>query len=162
MFNVEFTAEELAKVEAVDAARANREAERSAAAAVAYKKALADVGWDRSRLIVHPMPDGFGGAVIHKIPAFEAWAMLDKRVLKALTSDGKKDDYAAAVAGLIENPALRIHPSLSELQEYRDELPGLYGQVKTTLDARCEHGSYVGKSMTSSAKRDAPPKVSPT
>ncbi len=159
-FDVSFTAEELAKIEAVEIEKGAREESRNAAAEAAYKKALAEVGWDRSRLITHTMPDGFGGAVIHKVPAFEAWAMLDKRIMKALTSDGKKDDFAAAVAGLIESPALLVHPSLGELQEYRDEVPGLYSQIKGTMDARCDHGNYAGKSRTSSGKQGARPRPS--
>lgn len=157
MFNVEFTADELAKIQAVEAAQETAEEARNKAAEVAYKKALAEVGWDKRRLIVHTMPDGFGGAVIHKIPAYEAWAMLDKRIMKALTSDGKKDDYGAAVAGLIESGGLLVHPSLPELQQYRDEMPGLYGQIKSTFDARIDHGNYAGKSRTSSSKQGVPP-----
>lgn len=157
MFNVEYTAEELAKIQAVELAQESAEEARNKAAEVAYKKALAEVGWDKRRLIVHTMPDGFGGAVIHKIPAYEAWAMLDKRIMKALTSDGKKDDYGAAVAGLIESGALLVHPSLPELQEYRDEMPGLYGQIKSTFDARIDHGNYAGKSRTSSSKQGVHP-----
>lgn len=160
MFDVEFTAEEQAKIEAVEEAQADAEGKRNAEAAVAYKKALAEVGWDKRRLIVHTMPDGFGGAVIHKVSTFEAWALLDKRVMKALTSDGKKDDYAAAVAGLVESAALLVHPTLPEMQEWRDELPGLYGQIKSTLDARNDHGNYVGKSRTSSGKQGARPRGS--
>ena len=157
MFNVEFTAEELAKIQAVEAAQESAEEARNKAAEVAYKKALAEVGWDKRKLIVHTMPDGFGGAVIHKIPAYGAWALLDKRIMKALTSDGKKDDYTAAVTGLIELPELLMHPSLPELQQYRDELPGLYGQIKSTMDARVEHGNYAGKSRTSSSKQGVRP-----
>ena len=157
MFNVAFTAEELAKIQAVETAQETAEESRNKAAEAAYKKALAEVGWDKRKLIVHTMPDGFGGAVIHKIPAYETWAMLDKRIMKALTSDGKKDDYSAAVAGLIELPELLMHPSLPELQQYRDELPGLYGQIKSTMDARVEHGNYAGKSRTSSSRQGVPP-----
>ncbi len=157
MFNVEFTADELAKIQAVETAQESAEEARNKDAEIAYKKALAEVGWDKRRLIVHTMPDGFGGAVIHKIPAYEAWAMLDKRIMKALTSDGKKDDYGAAVAGLIESSALLVHPSLPELQEYRDEMPGLYGQIKSTFDARIDHGNYAGKSRTSSSKQGVRP-----
>lgn len=160
MFDVTFTAEEQAKIEAVEEAQASLEEKRNVEASAAYKKALEAVGWDKRKLIVHTMPDGFGGAVIHKIPAYEAWAMLDKRIMKALTSDGKKDDYGAAVSGLVESSALLLHPSLPELQEWRDELPGLYGQIKGTLDARADHGTYAGKSRTSSGKQGARPRPS--
>ena len=157
MFNVEFTAEELAKIQAVEAAQESAEEARNKAAEVAYKKALAEVGWDKRKLIVHTMPDGFGGAVIHKMPPYDIWAILDKRIMKALTSDGKKDDYGAAVSTLIESSALLMHPSLPELQQYRDEMPGLYGQIKSTFDARIDHGNYAGKSRTSSSKQGVPP-----
>lgn len=145
MLNIEFSAEEKAKIDAAKQARASAEEKRNAEAAAAYKKALEAVGWDQSKLIVHTMPDGFGGAVIHKIPDYGAWAMLDRRIMKALTSDGKKDDYGAAVAGLVEHGAVLVHPMLSDLQQWRDELPGLYGQIKGTLDARCDHGNFAGK-----------------
>lgn len=160
MFQVEFTAEEQAKINAIEEAQASLEEKRNGDAGIAYKKGLEAVGWDKRKLIVHTMPDGFGGAVIHKIPSYETWALLDKRILKSLTSDGKKDDYAAAVAGLLENAALLVHPSVSELQQWRDELPGLYGQIKTTLDARLDHGNYAGKSRTSNGKQGAAPKPS--
>lgn len=146
MFNVEFTKEEQEKIAAAREARKKRAEERNTAAQEAYKKVLAEAGHDETRLIVYPMPSEIGGATIHWVPTKEAWALLSKRVTSALLSDGKKQDYAAAIAGLIEHPALLVHPSLSELQQqWCKDLPGLYNEIHNAFDARCEHGQSMGK-----------------
>lgn len=145
LLNITFNEEETKAMAAVETARKTLEKERNGAAETAYKKALADVGYDRSRLIVHTMPNGFGGAVIHKVPSFETWTMFSKRALKAISTDGKKDDYHVAMTQLVEQPALLVYPAIDELQKWRDELPGLYGKIHDTMEARCNEGNYAGK-----------------
>lgn len=145
MFSVDFSKEEQEKIQAARAVRAKRADERNTEAQEAYKKALADVGYDESLLIVFPMPESMGGAVIHRVPTPEAWALVSKRVTKALLSDGRKDDSAAAIAGIVEQPALLVHPPLPDLQQWRTELPGLYSEIHNAMDARCDYGRTGGK-----------------
>jgi hypothetical protein len=156
MLDIEFTEEEIEKIAAVEASRSARREKRNKETAAACKKALIDVGFDASRLIIFEMPEGMGGAVIHRLPAPEMMAANERRITKTLMSDGKKDDYAATVAWLVENKSLLVHPDISELQAWQSELPGLYGQLKGNLEARTDHGTYMGKSIASSARRAVP------
>lgn len=145
MFAVKFTEEEKKKLEAARTARAGKAHERNTAAESAYKKALEQVGYDETSLIVYPMPDSIGGAVIYKVPEPQAWAVVSKRITKALLSDGRKDDSAAAIASIVERADLLVHPDLPELQQWREELPDLYNEVHNAMDARCSHGQTAGK-----------------
>ena len=143
---IEYTKEEMDKLLAARAAKANRADERNASAAVAYKKALFELcDGDEDKLIVFTMPDRFGGAIVHRLPTHEAWSVVSKKVVSAIISDGKKANAADAVAALVENGKLLVHPSISELQAMRDELPDLYDQVHTVMDARCASGQTAGK-----------------
>jgi hypothetical protein len=142
---IEYNEEEKKKLLAARAAKSNRAAERNAAASEAYKKALESVDYDEDRLVVFTMPERFGGAVIHKLPTHEAWAVVSKNITRALISDGKKADSANSIAALVENGKLLVHPSLPELQAWRDELPDLYSEVHNVMDARCSHGQSAGK-----------------
>lgn len=145
MFTVEFSKEEQDKINTARAERSKLAEERNAAAQAAYKAALAEVGYDETRLIVYPVPGVFGGATIHRVPIPEAWALVSKRITRALMSDGKKDDMSAAIAGLVEQPTLLVHPALPELQKWRGELPELYSEIHNAMDARCSHGQTTGK-----------------
>jgi hypothetical protein len=142
---VQFTPEEAAKIKAAREAKASKAAARNDAAGEAYKKALESVDYDEDRLIVHSMPEKFGGAIIHRLPTPEAWVMVSKRITKALISDGKKDSSDMAITNLVELPALLVHPTLGELQQWRQELPDLYAEIHNTMDARCSHGQASGK-----------------
>ena len=143
---IEFTKEEQEKLTAKRAAKSGRADERNASAAAAYKKALFDVcDGDEDALIVFTMPDRFGGAIIHRLPTPEAWAVISKKIVSALVSDGKKANAADAIASLVENGKLLVHPSISELQAMRDELPDLYSEIHNVMDARCSHGQSAGK-----------------
>jgi len=145
MFIVEYSKEEKEKVDAARAARADAAEKRNAEALAAYKKSLVEVDYDETRLIIYKMPDTFGGAVIHRVPTDEAWAVASKRIMKALLSDGKKDDSSRAIAGILEQPALLVHPSLPEFQTWRRDLPDLYSEVHNGMDGRCSHGMTGGK-----------------
>lgn len=143
---IEFTDEEKAKLLAKRAAKAGRADERNASAAMAYKKALFELcDGDEDKLIVFTMPDRMGGAIVHRLPTHEAWALVSKKRLSALISDGKKASAADTVAALVENVNLLVHPPISELQAYRDELPDLYEQIHTVMDASCASGQSAGK-----------------
>jgi hypothetical protein len=142
---IEFNEEEKKRLLAARAGKANKAAERNAAAGEAYKKALEAVDYDEDRLIVFTMPERFGGAVIHRLPTPEAWAVVSKNITRALISDGKKADSATAITGLVENGKLLVHPPLSELQEWRELLPDLYSEIHNIMDARCSHGQSAGK-----------------
>lgn len=143
---IEYTKEEQEKLLAARAAKANRADERNTAAAAAYKKALFDVvDGDEDKLIVFTMPDRFGGAIIHRLPTPEAWTVISKKIVSALVSDGKKANAADAIASLVENGKLLVHPSISELQAMREELPDLYSEIHNVMDARCSHGQSAGK-----------------
>lgn len=141
----DFSQEEIAKIQAVESARKAKENERDGRARAAYKRALADVGYDKALLVVHTLPEGFGGAVIHKLPSPETMTALSRRAIRDFTSDGKKDNYHRAVASLIEDASLLMHPPLDELQALSRELPGLYAKIHDTIDARCGEGQYAGK-----------------
>lgn len=134
-----------AKVKAADAARMAKAEERNAAFKAAYKKALEGCGYDRTRIVVYTMPDVFGGGTIHNLPTPAAWALCSKSITRALVSDGKKADQAIAIAGIIEQPSLLEHPPLPELQAWREELPDLYQEIHSALDARCSYGQVTGK-----------------
>lgn len=143
---IEYTDEEKAKLLAVRAAKAGRADERNASASTAYKKALFELcDGDEDKLIVTTMPTQFGGAIIHRLPTPEAWAVISKKIVSALVSDGKKANAADAIASLVENGKLLVHPSISELQAMRDELPDLYSEIHNVMDARCSHGQSAGK-----------------
>lgn len=143
---IEFSPEEKEKLLAKRAAKAVQAESRDAAATAAYKKALFDdCDGDEDRLIVFTMPEKFGGAVVHRLPTPEAWAAISKQVTKALLSDGKKADTAASIASLVENSKLLVHPPLSELQAWREQLPDLYSEIHNVMDARCSHGQSAGK-----------------
>lgn len=142
---IEYNEEEKKRLLAKRSEKANKAAERNAAASDAYKKALDTVEYDEDRLVVFTMPERFGGAVIHRLPAPEAWTAVSKQVTKALLSDGKKADTAATIAALVENSKLLVHPPLSELQEWRELLPDLYSEIHNVMDARCSHGQSAGK-----------------
>jgi hypothetical protein len=141
-----YTKEEMERLQAKRAAKASQAGQRDADAAAAYKKALFDeVDGDEDRLIVFTMPEKFGGAVIHHLMTPEAWAAISKQVTRAMLSDGKKADTAASIASLVENTKLLVHPSLSELQTWREELPDLYSEIHNVMDARVSHGQSAGK-----------------
>jgi hypothetical protein len=142
---VQFTPEEAAKIKAARDAKAAKASLRNEAASEAYKKELVAVEYDEDRLIVHTMPERFGGAAIHRLPTPEAWVMVSKRITKALISDGKKDSSDTAITNLVEQPSLLVHPTLGELQQWRQELPDLYSEIHNTMDARCSHGQASGK-----------------
>ncbi len=142
---VEFDEEIAAKIKAVDAARFAKAEERNAAFKEGYKKAMEKVGYDRTRLIVQTMPEVFGGGTIHKVPTPETWAMCNKHIASALISDGKKGNQSTAVAGLVEHHALLEHPSISEMQSWKAELPGLYDRIHDAMESRCSHGQVTGK-----------------
>lgn len=143
---IEFTKEEQEKIQAKRLAKIAEAERRNGEAAAAYRKALLDdCDGDESLLIVHTMPDQLGGAVIHRLPSHEFWAAVSKRVTKALLSDGRKADSSAAIAGLVESQSLLVHPSIAELQAWRGELPDLYSEIHSTMDARCSHGQTAGK-----------------
>lgn len=143
---IEYTKDEMDKLLAKRTAKKTMAEDRNKAAAEAYKKELFDqCDGDENALIVFTMPEKFGGAVIHKLPTPEAWAAISKQVTKALLSDGKKADTAASIASLVENAKLLVHPSHSELQSWRDELPDLYSEIHNVMDARCSHGQSAGK-----------------
>lgn len=161
MLEFKISADLQAKIEAKRAARAALEKRRDEEAAAAYVKALEEVDGDETRLIIHPIPGGFGGATIHRVPSPEFWALQEKQILTAITSEGKKASYAATTAALVENNKLLVHPSLSELQAWAIEQPGLYGRIKSEIEARVEHGNVLGKSMTWSAAPVAPQGSSP-
>ncbi len=143
---IQFTKEEYEKIQAMRAAKASRAAERNKAAEAAYKKALFEaVDGDEDRLVVFTMPESFGGAVIHMLPTPEAWAVVSKKLTKALISDGKKESTVSAIAQLVENTKLLVHPAIDELQRWQVELPDLYSEIHTVMDARCSHGQSAGK-----------------
>jgi len=143
---IEFSKEEQA---IIHEKRAKREAEaerRNGEASRAYRVALLeDCDGDESLLVVFTMPDQIGGAVIHRLPSHEYWSATSKRVTKALLSDGRKADSAAAIAALVETPSLLVHPTIAELQAWRTELPDLYAEIHNVMDARCSHGQSAGK-----------------
>lgn len=143
---IEYTKEEMERLQAKRAAKASQAEQRDAAAAAAYKKALFEVcDGDEDGLIVFTMPEKFGGAVIHRLPTPEAWEVVSKRLTKALISDQKKADSGTAIASLVENAKLLMHPPLSELQAWREQLPDLYSEIHNVMDARCSHGQSAGK-----------------
>jgi hypothetical protein len=137
--------EAAAKVKAKREERATRAEARTQATQEAWEKALASVDYDETRLIVYPMPEAFGGGTIHRLPTSAAWATCSRSITRALVSDGKKADQAVAIAGLIENASLLVHPPLGELQAWREELPDLYQEIHSALDARCSYGQVTGK-----------------
>lgn len=143
---IEFSKEEKERLLAKRAAKQAQAEQRDADASAAYKKALFDeCDGDEDRLIVFTMPEKFGGAVVHRLPTPEAWAAISKQVTKALISDGKKADTAASIGSLVENSKLLVHPPLSELQAWREQLPDLYSEIHNVMDARCSHGQSAGK-----------------
>lgn len=144
MFTIELTGDEAEKAKAKEAERKTKAAERSAAAQVAYKSAIAGVDYDRDRLVAHVMPENFGGAVILRVPGAERWAMHQKRLLAATSSEGKKADPVAVIAGIVEDPGLLVHPALADLQQWRDAYPGLYTTIHEAISTRCG-GEAAGK-----------------
>lgn len=138
MITVQMTEEQIKKLEAKRAEKAALIAERNKQAGDAWVKALESVDFDESKLIRFDMPETLGGSVILRLPTHEAWAMTSKRLTKALISDGKKEDAATSIAGLITQ--LLEYPALPELQKWRNELPDLYSEIHNALDARCSHG----------------------
>lgn len=143
---IEYTTEERDRLLAKRAAKATQAEQRNADSAAAYKKALFDIcDGDEDALIVFTMPEKYGGAVIHRLPTPEAWAAISKQVTKAMLSDGKKADTAQAIASLVENAKLLVHPSISDLQSWREQLPDLYSEIHNVMDARVSHGQSAGK-----------------
>lgn len=144
MFSIELTGEEAEKAKAKAVERRAKADERSAAAKAAYKAAFVSADFDKDRLITHIMPEDFGGAVILRVPGAERWAMHQKRLLAASSSEGKKADPVAVIAGIVEDPGLLVHPPLAELQQWRDAYPGLYTTVHEAISTRCG-GEAAGK-----------------
>ena len=152
MFQIKLTDEQKAKAEAVEAKRKSVETARDEAATNAYAKAFDDVGCDASKLIVHELPEGFGGGVIHRLPSKEEWTILSRRSIRDFASKVKDDDHFRAVAHVIENPKLLIYPPLNELQALCNELPGLYAKIHDTIENRCNNGNYLGKGTVFSSE----------
>lgn len=138
-----FNEEEQAKIDAIKAARAIKAKERDVAADEAHKKHLfGHAGGDEMRLIVFALPPVFGGKAIYKVPIDEQWATLQKQSLDAIIKD-KKGTPASAAAFIAQRHDLLLYPSLSELQAWRDEIPGLYMKIKDAFESRCDDGQAV-------------------
>jgi len=139
------TEEDKAECASIDAERKQRADERNEAASKAFAQAVQKVGRDRSKLIVHPMPDMFGGAVIHRLATPAFWKAVERRVTNALISSNKRDDKDAAVWGCITEESLLLHPDVETLKRWELEVPGLAAEVHNTLDARHTNGQNRGK-----------------
>lgn len=110
--------------------RRNQEAEE------AVQDALISVNGDHTKLIVHRLPDDFGGAVVHWVPTEEYWAAYQRRNL----AHEKHGGLPKVVAGMVENPKLIVHPKLPELQTWKDTYPGLYTSLGVTITQAVEGG----------------------
>jgi hypothetical protein len=144
MFSIELTGDEADKAKAKAVERRAKADGRSAAAKEAYKAAFVAADFDKDRLVVHIMPEDFGGAVILRVPGAERWAMHQKRLLAATSSEGKKADPVAVIAGIVEDQGLLVHPALADLQQWRDVYPGLYTTIHEAISTRCG-GEAAGK-----------------
>jgi hypothetical protein len=109
---------------------------RIEAAEEALVDALIAANGDARKVIVHRLDDEFGGSVLFWVPTEEYWAAYQRRNM----NHEKNGGLPRVIAGMVENPKLLIHPPLPELQRWRDEFPGLYTSVATTITQRCEGG----------------------
>jgi hypothetical protein len=137
------TKEQQDKLDAIKAARVAKASARNEASNEAHVKHLFEhAGGDEMGLIVYTLPAHMGGKVIYRVPIHEVWAKVQKAFLDAIVKDSKGTPTSAA-AIIVESPSLLLHPDISTLQSYRDEIPGLYMEIKEAFETRCDKGQIV-------------------
>ena len=141
--DLEFTKEEQDKLDATKAARGAKAAERNEKADAAHKTHLfGHAEGDEMQIIVFSMPPTFGGKAIYKVPAEEFWQVIQKKALDAIIKD-KKGTQGGVAAIIAENKNLLLYPDVSELQQWKKEVPGLYLKIKDAFEERCDEGKEV-------------------